>query len=173
VTTRAAAKIAPPAPSDHSRKPDGDGSALDVSVWVRLLECHNRMLAELRRKLSEDCTMPRFDLLANLYREDGQTLATLSRRLLVTAGNLTGLVDRAERDGVVERHDDPSDRRVSRIHLTHKGRQLIEQMLPIHAEYVGEILGALDGTERRELRRVLGKLRDALAGKPMQREEEG
>src|SRR5688572_25252233 len=88
-----------------------------VSLWVRLLESHNLILAEVRRRLAEECTMPRFDLLANLEREDGQTLAQLSRRMLVTAGNLTGLVDRAERDGVVERRADPSDRRLSRVYL--------------------------------------------------------
>ena len=62
----------------------------NVSLWVRLLESHNLMLSEVRRRLADDCTMPRFDLLANLEREDGQTLAALSRRMLVTAGNLTG-----------------------------------------------------------------------------------
>ena len=109
-------------PSPPAR--DGDQVAsIGVSLWVRLLESHNRMLVEIRRRLADDCTMPRFDLLANLEREDGQTLAALSRRMLVTAGNLTGLVDRAERDGVVERRADPSDRRLSRVFLTPKGRR--------------------------------------------------
>ncbi|MGO8996858.1 MAG: MarR family winged helix-turn-helix transcriptional regulator [Polyangiaceae bacterium] len=135
----------------------------DVSLWVRLLESHNMMLGEIRRRLSDATTMARFDLLANLEREDGQTLAALSRRMLVTAGNLTGLVDRAERDRVVQRRADPSDRRVSRVFLTPKGRQLITQILPRHADHVGELLAALDASERRELRRLLGKLRDSLA----------
>jgi DNA-binding MarR family transcriptional regulator len=142
-----------------------DGNAVDVSLWVRLLESHNMILAEVRRRLADDCTMPRFDLLANLAREDGQTLAALSRRMLVTAGNLTGLVDRAERDGVVERRSDPQDRRLSRVHLTAKGRDLIKALLPSHASHVSELLGALDATDRRELRRLLGKLRDAVADK--------
>jgi DNA-binding MarR family transcriptional regulator len=107
--------------------------------------------------------MARFDLLANLERDDGQTLAELSRRMLVTAGNLTGLVDRAERDGLVERRADPRDRRLSRVFLTTKGQRLIAQVLPLHADHVGELLGGLDAGERRELRRLLGKLRDSLA----------
>jgi DNA-binding MarR family transcriptional regulator len=135
----------------------------DVSLWVRLLESHNLMLGEIRRRLADAATLPRFDLLANLEREDGQTLAALSRRMLVTAGNLTGLVDRAERDGFVQRRADPSDRRLSRVFLTTKGRSLITQMLPLHATHVGELLGGLDASERRELRRLLGKLRDSLA----------
>jgi DNA-binding MarR family transcriptional regulator len=134
----------------------------DVSLWVRLLESHNLMLAEIRRRLSSATTMARFDLLANLEREDGQTLAALSRRMLVTAGNLTGLVDRAERDRVVKRRADPRDRRLSRVFLTARGRRLITQILPQHGDHVGELLAGLDAGERRELRRLLGKLRDSL-----------
>ena len=145
----------------HARDAESVAS-IGVSLWVRLLESHNLMLGDLRRRLAEDCTMPRFDLLANLEREDGQTLAALSRRMLVTAGNLTGLVDRAERDGVVERRPDPSDRRLSRVWLTSKGRELVQSLLPAHAAHVSELLAALDATERRDLRRLLGKLRDSL-----------
>jgi DNA-binding MarR family transcriptional regulator len=143
----------------------------DVSLWVRLLESHNLMLGEIRRRLSNATTMARFDLLANLEREDGQTLAALSRRMLVTAGNLTGLVDRAERDRVVKRRADPRDRRLSRVFLTARGRHLITQILPLHADHVGELLAGLEAGERRELRRLLGKLRDSLNanGAPAQR----
>jgi DNA-binding MarR family transcriptional regulator len=145
---------------------EGDAVAsIGVSIWVRLLESHNRMLAELRRRLADDCTLPRFDLLVNLDHEDGQTLAALSRRMLVTAGNLTGLVDRAERDGVVERRPDPSDRRLSRVYLTTPGRELIQGLLPAHGQHVSELLSALDATERRELRRLLGKLRGSLVAR--------
>jgi DNA-binding MarR family transcriptional regulator len=142
--------------------PPDPTAATSVSLWVRLLESHNLMLSEVRRRLADDCTMPRFDLLANLEREDGQTLAKLSRRMLVTAGNLTGLVDRAERDGVVERRADPSDRRLSRVYLTPKGRELITGLMPTHSAHVSELLAGLESNDRRELRRLLGKLRDSL-----------
>jgi DNA-binding MarR family transcriptional regulator len=146
-----------------ARRLNTDGHSVDVSLWVRLLESHNLILGEMRRRLADDCTMPRFDLHANLLRDDGQTLAALSRRMLVTAGNLTGLVDRAERDGVVQRKSDPNDRRLSRVHLTPKGRELITSILPAHAAHVSQLVGALDANERRDLRRLLGKLRDAVA----------
>lgn len=158
-----------PSPTKKSDAAKAAASASDaaprgnVSLWVRLLESHNLMLGEIRRRLADAATMPRFDLLANLEREDGQTLAALSRRMLVTAGNLTGLVDRAERDAVVERRADPRDRRLSRVYLTPKGRELIKVLLPLHAEHIGELVSGLDGGERRELRRLLGKLRDSLA----------
>jgi DNA-binding MarR family transcriptional regulator len=152
----------------HPREPEAVAS-IGVSLWVRLLESHNLMLAEVRRRLARDCTLPRFDLLANLDREDGQTLAALSRRMLVTAGNLTGLVDRAERDGVVERRPDPADRRLSRVYLTHRGRELVQGLLPTHAHHVTELLASLDPGERRDLRRLLGKLRDSLLGRKVAR----
>ena len=126
---------------------------ISVSLWVRLLESHNLMLAELRRRFVPDkgaASLPRFDLLANLIRQDGQTLASLSRRMLV---------DRAERDALVERRADPQDRRLSRVFLTKKGRALIVSLLPRHAALVADLLEGLDAKERRELRRLLGKLR--------------
>jgi DNA-binding MarR family transcriptional regulator len=148
--------------ANKRRESNGDASRLDVGLWVRLLESHNVMLDVVRQKLKGEVTLARFDLLANLAREDGQTLASLSRHMLVTAGNLTGLVDRAERDGVVQRRADASDRRMSRVHLTKKGRGLIDHVLPIHAHHVGELLAALDHEERKNLRALLGKLRDSL-----------
>ena len=141
----------------------------EVSVWVRLLESHNLILGELRHRLADDCTMALFDLLANLERADGQTLVALSRRMLVTAGNLTGLVDRAERDGMVERRHDPRDRRVFRVFLTAKGRQLVTALLPAHATHVSDLLRGLQPIERKELRRLLGKLRDSLTDAGEQR----
>ena len=133
-----------------------------VSLWFRLLSCHSVMLGQLRRELEDRITLARFDLLASLHREDGQTLASLSRALLVTAGNLTGLVDRAARDGVVERRPDPADRRLARVWLTNRGRALIRELLPAHARQVHELLGGLPAQERRDLRRLLGALREHL-----------
>jgi len=139
------------------------GTTESVSIWFRLLSCHALILQELRRELDEHTTVPRFDLLASLHRHDGQTLAGLSRALLVTAGNITGLVDRAERDGVVARKPDPADRRVGRVWLTDRGRTLIQTVLPAHAKQVHAVLRGLPARERKELRRLLGTLRDHLS----------
>ena len=143
---------------------EGAGVTSDdsVSLWFRLLGCHAMMLAELRRELEARTTLARFELLASLNHDDGQTLAALSRALLVTAGNVTGLVDRAERDGLVERRPEPSDRRVARVWLTRAGRSLIRELLPLHARHVHELVGGLPSRERRELRRLLGGLREHL-----------
>jgi DNA-binding MarR family transcriptional regulator len=141
---------------------NADAVGESVSIWFRLLSCHAVMLSKLRRELEDRTTLARFDLLASLAREDGQTLAGLSRALLVTAGNVTGLVDRAERDGVVERRPEPTDRRVARVWLTAEGRALIRDLLPLHARHVHELIGGLSHQDRRELRRLLGGLRDQL-----------
>jgi DNA-binding MarR family transcriptional regulator len=106
--------------------------------------------------------MARFDLLATLDRDDGQTLAALSRTLLVTAGNLTGLVDRAARDGLVVKRSDARDRRVSRVYLTRKGRALVAELIPRHALAVERTFASLEQTEQTELRRLLGKLKAGL-----------
>lgn len=143
-----------------------DHAKESVSLWFRLLSCHARMLAELRRQLDQlegSVTMPRFDLLASLLRRDGQTLAALSRELLVTAGNVTGLVDRAERDGLVLRRPDPTDRRLARVWLTPHGRELIAGLLPAHAAQVHALVVGMPAAERRALRELLGSLRDHLA----------
>ena len=132
------------------------------SLWYRLLRCHALMLGELRGKLENEMTLARFDLLASLNRNDGQTLASISRDLLVTAGNVTGLVDRAERDGHVERRAEPSDRRVARVWLTPEGRTTIRALLPHHSEAVGTLLEGLPAADRKDLRRLLGSLRDHL-----------
>jgi DNA-binding MarR family transcriptional regulator len=141
-----------------------------ISIVVRLLAAQNLMLAALRRGLGPDLSLARFDLLAQLAREDGQTLAQLSRRMLVTAGNLTGLVDRAERDAIVERRPDPSDRRLTRVWLTTRGQKLSQKAIARHAELAEEILAPLEPRERDELRRLLGRLREVLDNEPSRKE---
>lgn len=142
--------------------------AESVSIWFRLLTCHARMLAEIRRGIETapsrrpTITLARFDLLASLHRRDGSALSSLSEALLVSAGNVTGLVARAERDGLVRRAPDAEDRRVVRVWLTRKGRTTIERLLPIHAEHVHRLLEGLAPLERRRLRKTLGTLRGRL-----------
>jgi DNA-binding MarR family transcriptional regulator len=133
-----------------------------VRAWVRILAVHKRALAAIREDLEHEMTLPRFDLLANLVRGDGQTLASLSRSMLVTAGNLTGLVDRAARDGLVERRADPSDRRAWRVHLTPKGQRAFRDAERRHAARVAKVFSALSPAEIATLTRLLDKLRTTL-----------
>jgi DNA-binding MarR family transcriptional regulator len=130
-----------------------------VRAWVRILSVQKRGLAVIRDHLERDMTLPRFDLLSNLVRQDGQTLAALSRSMLVTAGNLTGLVDRAARDGLVERHADPTDRRAWRVHLTPKGQRAFREAERRHAARVVKLFGSFSATELTTLTRLLDKLK--------------
>jgi DNA-binding MarR family transcriptional regulator len=129
---------------------------------VRILAVQKRGLSAIRDDLDGDITLPRFDLLANLVRGDGQTLASLSRSMLVTPGNLTGLVDRAARDGLVERRADPSDRRAWRVHLTAKGIRTFREAERRHGIRVAKLFDALTRAELTTLMRLLDKVRQAI-----------
>jgi DNA-binding MarR family transcriptional regulator len=139
-----------------------DGAALAVRAWVRVLAVQKGALAAIRDDLEGEMTMPRFDLLANLVRSDGQTLASLSRSMLVTAGNITGLVDRAARDGLVERRADPGDRRAWRVHLTPRGQRAFRDAERRHAAKVKKLFAGLSTAEIELLIRLLDKLRSAV-----------
>ena len=152
--------VAPPPESAR-----GDQAA--VRAWVRILAVHKRALAAIREDLEHEMTLPRFDLLANLVRSDGQTLASLSRSMLVTAGNLTGLVDRAARDGMVERRADPSDRRAWRVHVTAKGQRAFRDAERRHAARVAKVFSGLSPAELSTLTRLLDKLRTTLRAPDM------
>jgi DNA-binding MarR family transcriptional regulator len=139
--------------------------AVGTSVVVRLLAAHNALIVALRNGLGPQLSLARFDLLATLAREDGQTLAALSRKLLVTAGNLTGLVDRAARDGIVERRPDANDRRLTRVNLTPKGQKLAAQAIKRHARLAEDLVASLDRRDRESLRELLGRLRESIQKK--------
>jgi DNA-binding MarR family transcriptional regulator len=138
------------------------GGALAIRAWVRVLAVQKRALAAIRDDLEREMTMPRFDLLANLCRSDGQTLASLSRSMLVTAGNITGLVDRAARDGLVERRADPGDRRAWRVHVTAKGLRVFREAERLHGAKVAKLFAGLTRGEIEALIRLLDKLRGSL-----------
>jgi DNA-binding MarR family transcriptional regulator len=133
------------------------------SIVVRLLSTHNHVLRALREGLAPELTLARFDLLMQLLREQPLTLATLSRRMLVTAGNLTGLVERAERDQLVIRRADDADRRVTLVSLTARGRATAERAIATHDRIAAEILTEMGVDDQDDLRRLLGVWRQALA----------
>ena len=103
----------------ETRATDDDHQAL--RLWLRLLACTNLIEAPLRQRLREqfESSLPRFDLMAQLDRHpQGLKMRELSRRLMVTGGNITGLTDRLVAESLVERRDDPSDRRAYTVALT-------------------------------------------------------
>ncbi len=139
---------------------------LDLRIWLRLLTCTNLIERQVRRNLrrSFDFTLPRFDLLAQLDRAKcGLTMGALSARLMVSNGNVTGLIDRLVAEGLVERKTAPEDRRAQRVRLTVAGKTAFDAMTPEHMRWVHEMLGGLAREDMEALYALLGKLKHSLA----------
>jgi DNA-binding MarR family transcriptional regulator len=142
-------------------------SDLALSVWIRLLKAHGLMMREVRRRVPESLTLPQFDVLAQLARhEDGMTHGDLTRELLVTAGNVTGIVDRLEALGLVERRPVPEDRRAVRVRLTQRGRHVTQRAIPRHRKDVMALLGGVSQGDLARLRDLLGTVARALEESP-------
>src|SRR5262249_32315826 len=122
-----------PVDSHQLHETDTEDVHLPVSVLLRLMKSQIIIARELGKRAERDglITLPQFDVLVQLARQgEGLSFVELSRKLLVTSGNLTGIIDRLERDGFVAREPDASDRRVVRIRLTEKGSELIARLVP-------------------------------------------
>lgn len=159
-----AAAAQEPDPIDHESRV-GDGDHLALRLWLRLLSCTNRVEAPLRSRLRERFggSLPRFDLMAQLDRHPGGLkMRELSQRLMVTGGNVTGLTDRLVAEGLVERAEDPDDRRAFTVRLTPEGRRQFRAMAREHERWVATLFEGLDAASQAELFHLLGLLKKAL-----------
>jgi DNA-binding MarR family transcriptional regulator len=133
-----------------------------LRIWLRLLTCTQLIEGAVRSRLREQfgTTLPRFDLMAQLERHgEGLKMNELSRRLMVTGGNVPAIVDQLEGEGLVERLDEPADRRAFRIRLTRSGEKAFADMARAHEGWVVELLAGLTRREHEELLRLLAKLK--------------
>jgi DNA-binding MarR family transcriptional regulator len=140
----------------------GSNDHAKLKLWLRMLSCTTQVEAEIRRRLRVrfDITLARFDYMAQLYRyRDGLKMRDLSRYLMVTGGNVTGLTDDLTRDGLVTREGSPTDRRSWIVCLTAKGRRSFESMAREHEEWILELFAGLDDAVVKQLHEQLGKLR--------------
>ncbi len=131
-----------------------------VRLWLRLLGCENTIEQALRVRLRAafGVTLPQFDALAELERAGRPlTMSGLSQELMVSNGNITGVVDRLVRDGYVQRLPSPDDRRVQFIALTDAGRARFDEMARRHEAWVAEMLAGLSSREMEQLTRLLKK----------------
>jgi len=131
-------------------------------LWIRLLRVVRVVEAELRERLKRefDSTLPRFDVLSALYRErDGMLMSNLSRFLLVSNGNVTGIVERLVSDGLVRRDARPDDRRAFNVRLTPAGTARFEAMAAAHESWITELLGGIDEADAHELSVMLKAFR--------------
>lgn len=144
----------------EARSARGDHAAL--KLWLRMLACTTQVEDEIRRRLRMrfDISLPRFDYMAQLYRQpDGLKMKDLSRYLMVTGGNVTGVTDELVREGLVSRENSVADRRAWIVCLTAKGREAFEAMAQEHEQWILELFSGLDGTTVQQLYAQLGSLR--------------
>ena len=140
----------------------GTGDHAVLKLWLRMLASTTQIEAEIRKRLREnfDISLARFDYMAQLYRyREGLKMRVLSRYLMVTGGNVTGLTDELEREGVVQRSASPEDRRAWIVSLTPKGRRSFEAMAKAHEEWLLEMFSGLDAKAVQQLYAQLGALR--------------
>jgi DNA-binding MarR family transcriptional regulator len=150
------------------RKESTDARAA-LRTWLRLLACTNLVEREVRGRLRDqfDTTLPRFDVLAQLdaASRDSRgelTMSQLSKRLMVTNGNLTSLIERLVREGLVKRETSPADRRTQIVRLTAAGKRSIDAMTPQHQRWIDSLFAELTPGEQTRLYDLLGKLRTSV-----------
>jgi DNA-binding MarR family transcriptional regulator len=139
-----------------------------LRLWIRLLRASRTIEAELRERLRQefDTTLPRFDVMAALYRApEGMLMSGLSRFLLVSNGNVTGIVDRLVSEGLVTRARRNGDRRTSMVRLTEAGTEQFRAMAVAHERWIGELLGHVGGEETKQLSGMLKGFRSNWEGR--------
>lgn len=153
-------------PGDHKE---------ELRLWLRLLTCTTLIEREIRRRLREEfrTTLPRFDLMAQLEKTAaGMTVGEVSRRLMVSNGNVTTVVAGLVEDGLVDKRPAPHDRRVQIISLTPAGRRQFRLMAERHEGWIAELFAELGAGPRGELMRLLGATKRSIqvadAGAPAQ-----
>ena len=134
---------------------DRDAATKDrLRLWIGMLRAMRLIEGDLREKLKTqfNTTLPRFDVMAALYRQpEGMLMSDLSRFLLVSNGNVTVIVDRLVSDGLVARALRKGDRRTSIVSLTSKGMAVFREMANAHEEWINTLLGGIGVGEARRL----------------------
>ena len=136
-----------------------------LKLWLRMLSCTVRIENAIRSRLraSFGITLPRFDLMAQLERHpDGLRMGELSRRMMVTGGNVTGITDQLEREGLVVRVPDPHDRRAWAVRLTPAGRAAFGEMAAVHERWIDEMLADIPAEDKASLIALLATMKRRL-----------
>ena len=137
-----------------------------LKLWLRLLACTTRVENVIRQRLRSEfgTTLPRFDLLAQLEREpEGLSMGELSARMMVTGGNVTGIVDQLEAEGLVVRAAHPTDRRAFQVRLTAAGRRQFRRMAAVHEAWIIELFDGWSPAQKTQVHGLLATLKQHLA----------
>src|SRR6202795_2323755 len=137
-----------------------DDHHLSVRLWLRMLACTNRIENFVRQNLQAkfETTLPRVDLMAQLERApQGLKMSELSQRMMVTGGNVTGITDGLEKEGLVVREVDAADRRGVRVKLTVEGKRQFRRMAGEHEQWIIDLFGPLGTKQKKQLTELLGQ----------------
>jgi DNA-binding MarR family transcriptional regulator len=149
---------------DHELRAHEDHHA-SLRLWLRLLSCTTLIEDAIRQQLRDNfgITLSRFDLMAQLERHtDGLTMGELSRRMMVSGGNITVIVDQLEKENLVKRKIAHTDRRSFRVLLTPAGRKAFERMASQHEQWVIDLFAGLNDKQQAQLHSLLGHLKTGL-----------
>ena len=152
------------APLDHeTRLQEGDHHS--IKLWLRLLTCSSlierRVRGELRKRFTT--TLPRFDFMSQLERNPaGLTMGELSRRMMVSGGNISGIASQLVKEGLVDRSTVPENRRTFIVKLTPQGNELFAKMAAEHEQWIVDLLGHLSLDEVEDLMLLLKRIKQAI-----------
>ncbi|MGW8391211.1 MarR family winged helix-turn-helix transcriptional regulator [Pseudoduganella sp. HUAS MS19] len=136
-----------------------------LKLWLRMLSCTTKIETEIRSRLRTEfgITLPRFDLMAQLERHpEGLRMGELSKRMMVTGGNITGITDQLEQENLVVRVPDPKDGRAFSVKLTPAGRKAFAQMAEVHESWVAELLQEISQEDKGQLIELLSQMKGHL-----------
>ncbi len=136
-----------------------------IKLWLRLLTCSSLIETKLRTALREtfDTTLPRFDFMAQLERvPDGLTMGELSKRMMVSGGNVSGIATQLVNEGLVQRSPQPDNRRSVVVKLTAKGARVFSRMAEEHEQWVIGMLGHLNNKEAEQLMQLLRRVKEGI-----------
>jgi DNA-binding MarR family transcriptional regulator len=145
-----------------------------LRLWLRLLSCSTLIENHIRQRLQAEfaTTLPRFDLMAQLERRpEGLKMGELSKRLMVTGGNVTGITDLLEKEGLVARVIDERDRRAFRVRLTSSGQRLFKRMAAEHERWIVDLLEDLAPKRKVELAALLHDVKTHVGQKTRRKPE--
>lgn len=140
-----------------------------LKLWLRMLSTTVMIENEIRNRLRNefDITLPRFDLMAQLERHpEGLRMGELSKRMMVTGGNITGITDQLEQENLVQRVADHKDRRAYSVKLTPAGRKAFKNMAQVHEAWVAELFAGLEPDQKNQMITMLSCLKSHLNTHP-------
>ncbi len=139
--------------------------SLGEETLVAIFRTYNTIVKDFNRLFARfGLTEPQFNILVLLAKREneGMVLSEIGRKMLVTRADVTGLIDRLERDGMITRNSQPHDRRAKLAMITEKGLGMLRRIVPLHCDKINRVTAVLDGQEKRALLDGLAKVNQGL-----------